>query len=360
MAHRPLALVVAVACALGLHRSVPAAEGAAQPPASLDGAWRVEGKETPERTSREPIAASPLPMAVPAVPRHGEALQGCWQNETAENHLLWFLPHKCIQVAGPIGGGANPQADPVTYEEDKVVMGFPESQRLWKVQMQDGRLVLSSEKKTFRFRNLKDVPERLACHLRPLSLPTKAPELSAQRIQEIQAEVTRRHRLDQDARSEFRAASDSKDALEKMNRIDAENRASLRGLIEQVGWLDVGRFGYGTSYKAVIMLMHYPFDWPLMMAAVPEIERDVRAGAFEGRLFIGLHQRARRALGEPDRYGVVMWNPETNKPEVGPLEDPQRVNEFRRQISLPTLEEDLDRESKRTMPESIQNRLRKR
>jgi hypothetical protein len=113
-------------------------------------------------------------------------------------------------------------------------------------------------------------------------------------------------------------------------------------LTDDQGWLDVSRFGRDTANQAFIMMLHYPEDWRLMQAVVPAIERDVRAGQLDARRYIELHRRARFCMGEKDRFGAVLWNINKRMPEVGPLEEPAKVNEYRRELGLPPLEQEIE------------------
>jgi hypothetical protein len=112
----------------------------------------------------------------------------------------------------------------------------------------------------------------------------------------------------------------------------------LRGLMLQVGWIDAERFGYPTANAAFFFIQH-SWDVPLMMAALPWIEKDVEAGRTEGEDYALLFDRLQLAIGEKQRYGTQVGIDSSNAAFVFPLEEPERVDDHRKTLGLMPLAE---------------------
>ena len=76
-----------------------------------------------------------------------------------------------------------------------------------------------------------------------------------------------------------------------------------------------------------------------MMAALPRIEADVESGSGLGAELAMLHDRVQLLLGEKQRYGTN-WQETDDGRRLMPLEDPERVDEFRKELGLPPLSDD--------------------
>lgn len=107
----------------------------------------------------------------------------------------------------------------------------------------------------------------------------------------------------------------------------------LRNLVAQVGWIDAERFGYATANAAFFLVQH-SWEVPLMMAALPWIEKDVVAGRTEGEDYALLFDRIQLATGEKQRYGTQVGIDLSNSAFVFPVEDSARVDERRRELGL--------------------------
>ena len=68
-------------------------------------------------------------------------------------------------------------------------------------------------------------------------------------------------------------------ARQPKSGVDADNTAWLREQMRELGWIDASRFGPDASFAAFLIVQHSQ-DLPLMLAALPEIEADVRAKRF--------------------------------------------------------------------------------
>ena len=120
---------------------------------------------------------------------------------------------------------------------------------------------------------------------------------------------------------------------------NAANGKSLKKIVQRVGWIDAERFGFEASAAAVRM-GYRSEDVGLMLGALPFIEKDVAAKRFaDPEVFAVFYDRLQLLLGKPQKYGTQTERMD-GKRLVLVLEDPARVDEYRRQIGLKALVQD--------------------
>jgi len=172
--------------------------------------------------------------------------------------------------------------------------------------------------------------------------PTAAPEplaLGARRaldekdVAEIQGELARRRTVDQAVRRD-------RSRHEEMAGVDADNTAYLKGVVTDIGWIDVERFGQPAANAAFLLVQHSS-DLPLMLAALPEIEKDVRAGKADAQNYALLYDRTQLMSGGKQRYGSQIRENDDGDLVVFKLEDPDRVDARRKELGLTPLEDYL-------------------
>jgi hypothetical protein len=150
--------------------------------------------------------------------------------------------------------------------------------------------------------------------------------LPSERVDAISAELARRAAIDQAVRRD-------PDRRGEMSNVDAENTAWLTGLVREIGWIDAERFGAKTANAAFLLVQHSG-DLPLMAAALPEIEKDVRAGRIDAQPYALLYDRLHFMRGGKQRYGTQVVVRDDGSQVVERLEDPENVDERRREIGL--------------------------
>jgi len=151
----------------------------------------------------------------------------------------------------------------------------------------------------------------------------------------IGRELGHRRSLDQVVRLDRRRRAE-------MASIDADNTKYMKETVQDVGWIDAARFGREAANAAFLLVQHSG-DLSLMLAALPAIERDVRAGAVDPQNYALLYDRTHLMSGGKQRYGSQVREKENGELEVYRLEDPDRVDEFRRALGLGPLQEYLAR-----------------
>jgi hypothetical protein len=160
--------------------------------------------------------------------------------------------------------------------------------------------------------------------IEPLVLGARAP--AADEVDAIRAELARRRALDQEVRRDARRHGE-------MEAVDADNTAYLRKLVTDVGWIDAARFGRPAADAAFLVVQHSS-DLPLMLAALPAIEKDVRAGGADAQNYALLYDRTQLVTGGKQRFGTQVQEMEGGELVVRRLEDPDRVDEFRESLGL--------------------------
>lgn len=205
------------------------------------------------------------------------------------------------------------------------------------------------------FERLKERPPVL--DLKPLSLP-KSVVLSEARILEIQSELWVRLRKDQGGSrvtsrppgsppqefpwlpAEPEAATQPPLMAELLRRADVtgQNTRYLRQLVLEVGWVDVQRFGYAASNAAFLLTLH-SLDLPLMLAALPEVEKDRAPDRLGPEAHAYLWDRIQLLRGGRQRYGTqVSWTDQED-PWVKPVEDPEQVVALRKAFGMLPLDD---------------------
>jgi hypothetical protein len=166
----------------------------------------------------------------------------------------------------------------------------------------------------------------------PLSFG-KAEAVPAERVKLIQAELAKRLQTDQGVRT---GTID----VAKMQAVDAENTTWLKRQVTELGWIDCKRFGAEASNSAFLIVQHSG-DLPLMIAALPEIEKDAKAKLVDAQGYTLLYDRTELYLGRKQRYGTQI-SVEEGKLVVQPLQDRAKVEEFRKEVGLFPLSTYLD------------------
>jgi hypothetical protein len=121
-----------------------------------------------------------------------------------------------------------------------------------------------------------------------------------------------------------------------MLRVDAENTAWLRGLIQRVGWIARDRFGAEAAGAAFILVQHSG-DVRLMLTALPQIERELPTGSGNGQDYALLYDRTMTHLAEAQRYGTQASQDADGGWVVRCLEREPMVDDHRARLGLPPL-----------------------
>ncbi|GIW79753.1 MAG: hypothetical protein KatS3mg105_1560 [Gemmatales bacterium] len=262
-----------------------------------------------------------LPSPAERVPAHAKVLIGCWQNEEDNDRVIRFSAKKCYFARL---GGARLRIAKATYEPGKIVSEAWGKKTVYKYEFMGDRLILiPPQGKPEKYRKLARTPAEL--EVRPLKLGS-AGDLPKKEIDSIKGELARRARLDQKVRS-------GKVQRNELAKVDADNTKFLVQLVQRIGWIDATRFGAAASNHAFLIVQHSG-HLPLMLAALPQIEKDVKAKLLDPQPYALLFDRVQLSLGEKQRFGTQIGRNDKGQFVVLPLQDRQRVEQFRKEIGL--------------------------
>jgi hypothetical protein len=292
-----------------------------------------------------------------AAPAAGDGLRarvaGAWQH-VEEPFLMRFMDDRCLRVRD-----GHQSLFTVTYDADSVRLTDT-----WPADPVPGTWTLEGEVLTARypvgdrvdrFHRLAEVPEDLKRE--PYALGERDPE-GAER-DALMAEFRERSETDQRARlaleqlesraqadgrlgtpEQYQAWRDSPEVrvqLDEMTAVDLENTAWLIALMQDVGWPTPERFDHLTSNTAFLIVQHSG-HLRLMRTALPLIEADARKDPELGQNYALLHDRLQLRLGEPQRYGSQLSRRPDGSLSLERLEDPARVDAWRREMGMTSLE----------------------
>lgn len=252
-------------------------------------------------------------------------LSGAWQEEGGADRLLLLSEHGVVIAED---GKLQAAASIVHCEPGKVVVCAFAATATLSFSLQSDRLEIEDSRggRLRRYRRLDQIPEIFTP--RPFEIPAPGP-LPAERIVEIQTELERRQELDQGIRTQ-------KDPdFEEWKRIDAENTAYLKGLTQEIGWIDVARFGRETATSAFLIVQHSG-DVPFMMGALPHM----RSNGILSQYAL-LYDRLRLWLGGKQRYGSQVT--QQGGGGVLPIETLEGIDELRATMDLEPLPDYLAR-----------------
>jgi hypothetical protein len=267
---------------------------------------------------------------------------GTWeQNDTKEPNLVRFEPTRLVQFKN-----GQLRFSRIGYENGRLVrLGFGGGKDPAELFDVKGKILVLTDAKGGRhtFHKLDKDPTELLIPALPVG-ERKAQQ--GEEVNSIQVELARREEANLRVRWEWRELKCKADAqaakYKEMEKIDADDTAYLVRLVKRIGWIDSQRFGAVTENSAFLIVMHTK-DLSLMQAALPELKKEVLEKRFDPELFAGLYDRFRTIVALPERYGMHVTPDENGELVVGPLEDPKRVNEYRKEIGLPPLREYLKR-----------------
>ena len=260
------------------------------------------------------------------VPDAAKPLIGCWKGDVG-NSFMKFEPARVIAYdAGQLYVFA------AVYDTGKVTLSHMGSKFTANADIAGDKLTwTTSEGHGQIMSRLGTVPEEL--ELKALALGAKA--VPADKLKDIQQELAKREVEDQAVRKDKTREKD-------MGNVDRDNTAYLTKLVKEYGWADVTRFGEPAAHDAFLIVQHSG-NLPLMLAALPEIEKETKAGRLtDGQNFALLYDRTKLYMGEKQRYGTQVGQDSKGDPVVLPLEDRAKVEQYRKEINMVPLTQYLE------------------
>ena len=251
-------------------------------------------------------------------------LQGAWQ-EPNSGEMLYFDGERVIGNTGEtlsIRGVVRREPGTLVTRH----LGLLET---WGVALDNGTLRITIDGSQREFKALDSVPPAVQLQPVPIGEPKK---LGDERLSAIRSALAERAAKGQAVRQD-------RERWPEMKTVDAENTRYLKELVKEVGWIDVSRFGARAATDAFLLVQHSG-DVPLMMAAMPYLEKDFKHSD-GAQSYALLYDRLQLSLGRKQLYGTQIGMDKQGNPLVFPLEDPEKIDELLRELKLPPLKEYL-------------------
>jgi len=121
------------------------------------------------------------------------------------------------------------------------------------------------------------------------------------------------------------------------NEVDSENTHDLQLLLKRYDWFTISQFGEEADHDAWLIVQHSP-DARFQERVLRLLEPLVARGESDRKRFGYLQDRVHALLwGTSQRYGTQGTCSDSGEWQPLPLEDPERVDEYRRSIGLEPL-----------------------
>lgn len=127
----------------------------------------------------------------------------------------------------------------------------------------------------------------------------------------------------------------------RMAEVHSHNARELASMIEQHGWLGKSLVGEDGAEAAWLILQHAIGDPELQRGCLPRLKEAVARGDAPPAHAAYLEDRICFFERRPQRYGTQFDWDEEGRMSPWALEDPERVDEYRRAVGLPPLSEQL-------------------
>jgi hypothetical protein len=256
-------------------------------------------------------------LGVPALSAATEpSVIGYWTNPDDPDDTTAFEPDRCIALDhGKI------QYVHIRYVPGKLLIGWISETVLPYHFEGPDTLVIDNDKKP-KWHRAKEMPAELKGPT--VTIPAAKP-IAAPRLAELKNELLKRRGDDQAVRKDPRRQADGP-------AVDHDNTAWLSALVQEVGWIDAGRFGTDAANAAFLIVQHSG-DLALMEAALPLIDADRKRKTSDPQDFALLCDRVLIMNGRSQRYGSQIAQSQ-GKCALYPLEDRAHVDQLRKEIGL--------------------------
>ena len=131
-------------------------------------------------------------------------------------------------------------------------------------------------------------------------------------------------------------------ALRDLKRIlNAENQRTFETLVREKGWPRISAVGARAANAAFLVIQHA--DGDKRQKYLPVIRDLCVAGEARWQDYALMYDRIQTEQGKPQRYGSqVSYNPATKRYELFPLENPAKVDAWRKEAGLGPLSKYLE------------------
>jgi membrane dipeptidase len=162
--------------------------------------------------------------------------------------------------------------------------------------------------------------------------PIKSPEL--------QSEIKEMVRVDQELRKRLIAGGSAidKKLIEELHAIDSKNTARMKEIIAAHGWPGKSLVGTEGAHNAWLLIQHADRDPTFQKQCLELLKAAVAQGEASGKDLAYLTDRVLLADGKKQVYGTQFMQVD-GKSEPRPMEDPDHVDDRRKEVGLEPLAE---------------------
>ena len=155
----------------------------------------------------------------------------------------------------------------------------------------------------------------------------------------VQADQALRSRWDMGAQAQAQYGSERPRVVQQTEVIDRQNTENLKRLIKTCGWPKRSVYGAGAVNDAWLLAQHADHDRKFQRTVLTHLQSAVAAGEAPGGQLAYLADRVAVGEGKPQLYGTQLDSKGPCQMDFFPFDDRAKVEERRRAVGLPPLEE---------------------
>lgn len=163
-------------------------------------------------------------------------------------------------------------------------------------------------------------------------------EKVAERFTQSLKEPALREELLKRVKEDQRIRMDPNPDMAEWGKIDADNTAYMKTVIDKYGWPGKSMVGEDGALAAFLMVQHADGDPEFQKKCLPLLEAAAQAKEASAGHFAYLTDRVLLAEGKPQRYGSQFQTVNGESVPL-PLEDPENVDARRQSVGLPPMAE---------------------
>jgi hypothetical protein len=254
-------------------------------------------------------------------------LLGLWHNKTDPTITLWFQPKKVAWVQN-----GQLQLGLVRYDADKVqLLFFGKKKYTWFIKVNGDAMDLTAVKNPSPWlRSKEDPPKNLDVEPAPIG---DAKEIAGEKVKEIQTQI-------KDRTGQLESMGKDPTMTAAREKLAAETNEFLKKTIADVGWIDTTRFSKATA-EATFELVQKCGDIQLMAGLLPALQKEALARKLDPNGIARFYDRVKLSTGNHQRYGTQLGKSDSGEMFVLPVEDKDKVDEFRKELGLSELTKDM-------------------
>lgn len=162
--------------------------------------------------------------------------------------------------------------------------------------------------------------------------------------EEMKSNLERMFKMDQDIQSYNMKRIEDKKYIDSMNlaseRIFKVNTEVVKTYFKDYSFPTVDENGPRTSTLFWVIVQHADHDVEFQAKVLETMTKELKKGNVIKNNYAYLYDRVHKNQGKPQRYGTqINW--ETGAPMPFPLEQPEKINELRKEMELESIEDYL-------------------